>query len=59
MKDPDDDAQAATGPRFATGKQMHDRIAVDRPPHEITLRGLSPKIQPRLSIATTKRLTSK
>ena len=61
MTDSHDEAEKSANLSFATGKQMHERIAIDRPPLEITLRGLSPKSQPRLSVNTglTKRPTSK
>ena len=61
MTDSYNGAEKSANPSFATGKQMHEHIAIDRPPLEITLRGLSPKSQPRLSIdaALTKRPTSK
>ena len=39
------------GPGFATGREMHARLARSGPPLEITNKGLKPRHQPRLPIA--------
>jgi len=43
-------ATRAAGPAFATGREMHARLARSGPPLEITTRGLPRRHQPRLSI---------
>lgn len=44
------ETQEATGPRFAKGEHMFERLVRSGPPLGITLRGLPRKRQPRLSI---------
>lgn len=37
--------------KFATGRELYERLARSGPPHEVTLRGLSWRKEQRLSIA--------
>ncbi|MSU90886.1 hypothetical protein GE300_14890 [Rhodobacteraceae bacterium 2CG4] len=43
-------ATRAAGPGFATGREMHARLARRGPPLEITMRGMPRRNQPRLSM---------
>lgn len=46
----EDDPEKSAKPRFATGREMHERLARTGPPLDVTVQGLPRRRQARLSL---------